>query len=372
MQSLGAWKSATVLTDHISLEVGFSKQAMLAQCLTVDYGGGEEKFIHLKKNSPWFIAAVGGPNCKRSSLPAVRVIDALQSKLFGAGNKQVVDDADRGGGEHSEKEEAYDPDPMDLLGADLGCPELETPKKCKHPGLKRKMDSNLFKSTNLVRAIDMPKRPTCAGRDCAEMQTVHMHVKPKSTALWIRLDSIDWLVSYAADEHYYQGVTRSDPLAAVAAKDYELDFDYNDKTWGCKINVGIDTGVSLTLDATRLTKEMYEKAASSDPPSFPLFYCMATAAMKRKACCEYLTLWALAAVQGSRQDFEDEVLNHHAGDPSDEVSSHAGQVVVTAREVEEPKASSSQESPSKKPKLGEHCDTAVAASQAASAASVDA
>ena len=83
------------------------------------------------------------------------------------------------------------------------------------------------------------------------------------------------------------------------------------------------------------------------------------------------SIWALAAVQGSRQDFEDEVLNHHAGqvvvtasgDPSDEVSSHAGQVVVTAREVEEPRASSSQESPSKKPKIGEHCDTAVAASQ---------
>ena len=52
MQSLGAWKTATVLTDHISLEVGFSKQAMLAQCLTVDYGGGQEKFIHLKKMHP--------------------------------------------------------------------------------------------------------------------------------------------------------------------------------------------------------------------------------------------------------------------------------------------------------------------------------
>ena len=303
-------------------------------------------------------------------MPAVRVIDALQSKLFGQHNKQVVDDADHGGDEVVD--EACDPDPMDLLGADLGCPELETPKKCKQTGLKRKTDSNLFKSTNLVRAIDMPKRPTCAGRDCAEMQTVHMHVKPKSTALWIRLDSIDWLVSYAADEHYYQGVTRSDPLAAVAAKDYELDFDYNDRTWKCTINVGIDAGVSSTLDAKRLTKMMYEKVAASDPTTFPLFYCLATAAMKRKACCEYLTLWALAAVQGSRQDFEDEVLNHHAGDPSDEVSSHAGQVVVTAREVEEPRASSSHESPSKKPKIGEHCDTAVAASQAASAASVDA
>ena len=147
-------------------------------------------------------------------------------------------------------------------------------------------------------------------------------------------------------------------MTTVAAKPYDLDFDYNDKTWECKINVGIDTGVSLTLDATRLTKEMYEKVAASDPTSFPLFYGMATAAMKRKACCEYLLLWARAAVQGSRQDFEDEVLNDHgqqlslafAGDPSDEVSS--------------------QESPSKKPKICEHCDTTVAASQAASAAAV--
>ena len=130
--------------------------------------------------------------------------------------------------------------------------------------------------------------------------------------------------------------------------------------------------MSLTLDAMRLTKEMYDKAAASDPTSFPLFYCMATQTMKRKACFEYLRLWALAAVQGSRQDFQDEVLNRHAGDPSDEVSSHAGQVVVTAREVEEPRASSSQESRSKKPKIGEHCDTAVAATQASSAASVDA
>ena len=287
----------------------------------------------------------------------MRVIDALQDKLFGQLNKQVVDDADHGGGEHNENEEAYDPDPMLLLGASSQDTELETPKKCK-PRQTRKTDANVFKFTNLVRAIDMHKRPTCAGRAYAEMQTVHMHVKPKSTALWIRLDCIDWLVSYAADEHYYQGVTRSDPLAAVAAKYYELDFDYNDKTWECKINVGIDTGVSLTLDATRLTKEMYEKVAASDPTSFPLFYSMATAAMKRKACCEYLTLWARAAVQGSRQDFEDEVLNHHgqqlslalAGDPSDEVSS--------------------QESPSKKPNIGEHCDTTVAASQAASAAAV--
>ena len=47
--TLGAWRSANVLTDHIALEAGFSKQAYQAQCVTFDYGCGEEKFVHVKK-----------------------------------------------------------------------------------------------------------------------------------------------------------------------------------------------------------------------------------------------------------------------------------------------------------------------------------
>mgnify|MGYP003324216205 CR=1 FL=1 len=83
-----------------------------------------------------------------------------------------------------------------------------------------------------------------------------MYVGPKSKALWIRLDCIDWLISYAADEHYYQGVSRSDPLTAVAARDYEIEFDYQDKSWDCKINVGVDKGVTLRMCPTQLTKEI--------------------------------------------------------------------------------------------------------------------
>ena len=48
-QALGVWKSANVLTDHIALEAGFSKQPYQAQCLTIDNGSGEEKFVHVKK-----------------------------------------------------------------------------------------------------------------------------------------------------------------------------------------------------------------------------------------------------------------------------------------------------------------------------------
>ena len=101
----------------------------------------------------------------------------------------------------------------------------------------------------------MPERPSCAGCECAEIQPVHVHVGKGSRALWIRLDCIDWLVSYAADEHCYQGVSRSDPMPAVAANDYELDFDYGAKTWKCKINVWVDSGMTVRLSATQITKK---------------------------------------------------------------------------------------------------------------------
>ena len=332
-KALGAWKSANVLTDHIALEAGFSKQAYQAQCATIDYAGREEKFVHVNKHSPWFLAAVGGPNCKRSSLPAVYVIEALQDKMFDTFDKQVVDDADRGRGEYGEHEEGVtedlpgEDDPMLLLGACSPDHQPETPQKCK----RRKIQTK--RPTDLVRAIDMPKRPSCAGSECAEIKKVHMYVRPNSKALWIRLDCIDWLVSYAADEHHYQGISRSDSLTAVAAKDYEIEFDYNDKAWDCKINVGVDKGVTLRLCPTQLTKEMYEKTAASDPTTFDVYFCKTTVTIKRKACREYLRLWALAAVQGSRQDFEDEVVY--------------------------------QESPNKKRRIGADCETAVAASHPA-------
>ena len=122
-KTLGAWKSARVVTNHIALEVGFSKHTYQAQCMTVDHpDSGPEKFVHLKKNAPWFIAAVGGPSCKKSGLPSVHVIEALQETMYDKINKQVGEDAHRGRGEYGENEKGVteyltaEDDPMLLLG----------------------------------------------------------------------------------------------------------------------------------------------------------------------------------------------------------------------------------------------------------------
>ena len=307
MNTLGKWKSAIVLTDHIALEVGFSKQAYQAQCMTVDCVGGQEKFVHLKKRSTWFLAAVGGPKTNRSGLPAVTVVDTLNDKIFGQSDKQV-DRQDEIEQEVTKDQQIPD-DPMLLLGACAPVTMLETPQKSKRARTaKSATDGRGHGIFDSSRAIDMPKRPSCAGSESAQIQTVHVHVRRQSRALWIRLDCIDWLVSYAADEHYFQGVSRSDPLAAVAANDYELEFDYSTKAWDCKINVGVDNGATLRIGPMQLTKEMYEKVAESDPSILGnVFWSKANGSHKRKASHAYLRLWALAAVAGDRQTFEDDL-----------------------------------------------------------------
>lgn len=64
-KALGAWKSANVLTDHIALEAGFSKQAYQAQCATIDYAGREEKFVHVNKNIPLVSSSCGWPELQK-------------------------------------------------------------------------------------------------------------------------------------------------------------------------------------------------------------------------------------------------------------------------------------------------------------------
>ena len=82
--------------------------------------------------------------------------------------------------------------------------------------------------------------------------------------LWIRIDCIDWLVSYAADEQYYQGISRVDAAAPQPAADYDIEWDYNDKAFDCRINVGMDAGLTLRSTLDTMTKDDFAKLAEMD------------------------------------------------------------------------------------------------------------
>ena len=94
------------------------------------------KFVHVKKNAPWFIAAVGGPQLKKGNMPSVHVIDVLYSKVFGKQYKNTThEDEDRNRGEDDDNEEVVkdeevaEDDPMSMLFECAPDIVLETPKK---------------------------------------------------------------------------------------------------------------------------------------------------------------------------------------------------------------------------------------------------
>ena len=122
--------------------------------------------------------------------------------------------------------------------------------------------------------------------------------------MWVRIDCIDWLTSYAADELYYQGVARVAGAASKPAQDYELQYTYIDKAFDCKINVGVDAGLTWRMNVNQLTKDLYLKLREKE--LVDECWSQANRSIKRKACRQYLNLLCRATVEGSRPAFDEE------------------------------------------------------------------
>ena len=105
-----------------------------------------------------------------------------------AGDSAVAEDS----------QDKCDIDPMDALD------ELDVRPKAKPP--KRKASNRAA-----VQAVVMPMRPKCAGRDSDATKTIYLYRQPAGMSktkntLCLRADCLDWLLSYAADQHHCQGV----------------------------------------------------------------------------------------------------------------------------------------------------------------------
>lgn len=293
VKNLGAWKPFTILVDHVAIEAGFSKHSYQAQCVTLESGGANLKFLHLRKQASWFVAAVGGPKLgAKGEMPTVTVIDELTAKVFGGDFKDPETAVAAADTEPAE----LDDDPMAEL--DDISPELETPKKTK----SRKQ----VPQRALVRSVDMPTRPLCVQCD-AGTKTLQFYCQPKSKKLFIRIQDVDWLISYAADQHHFQGIRRGADVApetAVAA--YTIEWDFNAKAFDVNINTGPHAGLRLTSPLVEFTKDAFDKTCESQQINVERTWSKATTASKRKVSRAYLQMWADASANGSRYEFETE------------------------------------------------------------------
>ena len=148
----------------------------------------------------------------------------------------------------------------------------------------------------------MPRRPPCVQCVAGSTKTVRMWVKPKSKALHIRLEDIDWLCSYAADQHHFQGIARGpgvDQNTAVAAT--HVEWDYTNKTWDVKVN---DQSYDVPLGI--MTEEIYDKLAGAYFGGHDEGSQQYQSVQRRKACRTFLEMWCEAALQGKQQEFANE------------------------------------------------------------------
>ena len=155
----------------------------------------------------------------------------------------------------------------------------------------------------MLQTVLMPRRPPCVQCDAGLTKTVHCWVKPKSKSLYIKLEDLDWLFSYAADQHNYQGITREacvDPKTAVAAT--SIEWDFNSKAFDVKV-------MNQLYDIPRgfMSQEMYGKLVETCDVDI---CCCAkgraqySPVVRRQACRDVFEMWCEATVAGKRQEVE--------------------------------------------------------------------
>ena len=165
---------------------------------------------------------------------------------------------------------------------------------------------------NLPVCLTMPKRPPCTGVEQDEV--VHVHVIVHSgghRSLFVRMDSIDWLLAYAADELYYQGISRPPPPGepAVADKPFIVHWDFDASAWVAEILSGTAKGATQCFSPERLHKsQWYQLLKNPDAAQWldvkDTRWSNSSFTSRRAAAKEIARLWCIATTQGERGEFE--------------------------------------------------------------------
>ena len=163
----------------------------------------------------------------------------------------------------------------------------------------------------------MPKRPACTGTSDANVTTdICVYYKPAKyrgghPSIYLRTDSLDWLLSYAADEHHFQGVARSDPAKSAqrpancpAVADLRLTWDFDGKAWDAEFVAGTFEGIRTRVEARNITQLQWDKMQSMSVVEGDL---AGAHIIRLKAAAKHLiTQWCDAITRDARDAFERE------------------------------------------------------------------
>ena len=233
----GKWKTVKVEQGLVNILGGFGVGFHNAASIDFSVGDGAgcyttHTYVLLDKNAQWFLKGAGGDKVQKGDVKAVKIIDTIRENFREA--CCTTDDVQCTTADDVQcitADEVVDEgvvDPMDALKVRQICAEpirngvngSGTKGKRPRPDInKKKGDPSMTRS--VMRQLVMPTRPECAASAMQAGDTTLISLwrgpgKAKTAnngKLYLRIDCLDWLLSYAADELHFQGIVPSMPDA---------------------------------------------------------------------------------------------------------------------------------------------------------------
>ena len=253
---------------------------------------------------------IAGKEVRNGQLRCVDVLDELRDKIdhklglggFGAPDAVVAED------EQPAVADMEPIDPMDAL-------EELTPKKVNKPTPQRPKRLRGSTSKSQIMVVPMRHVPLCVDANCTQIHQVRTYLAGATKReLWISVESLPWLVQYAADQVRLQGVVGT----AVAEWESELvdmapncskvpnlrlDWNFSTKQWDGKFVHGPCKGISQSMSPADHTDQGWANLRDNElVPDIDLVD--ASRSIKRDGAKKLLMEWCAAIAGGNRQEFE--------------------------------------------------------------------
>jgi hypothetical protein len=259
-----------VKQSMVTITGGYNTRGEAGRSIQYNDGGTSRTFLEVDKNAAWFLKGVGGPKVQKGDLKAVVVITMLR-KLFAShlcGDPDESTAVAEGHGSASICPDTAPGDEIDPMDAMDDLPDV-VPDLAKKPAKKKAKIGDQQRA--VVVDIDVPTRPPCAGCDGDNTTVISMYRQPQKDRrtngnLYLRVDCVEWLLSYAADELHFQGVTPSSPPPSghhagncTAVADFYVEWDFLAKEWEGTFVAGSLAGTKHRMCGKAIDKAKWDK-----------------------------------------------------------------------------------------------------------------
>lgn len=302
------WKPIQLAYDSITISGGFSSRMFVVNTIVVKDATTSDIFVEVTKNADWFLKTVGGDGTHKGMCKAVNVLTELGQRLTAqhfpsssavaaeSDSPPAVDDGDF--------------DPMDALDGDAESSPVK-PSKGKYAHKKVR---------HQILYVDMPLRPPCADAACTDTKQVALYVTGKTAKkIHVHCDCVDWLIAYAADELYFQGVVgcgdahdgKDANIPAVA--DLRVEWDFQKKLWQSEFVGGTMRGVKRCFSHKDHNEERWDKLRRASMSTVDISFADASVADKNQVAKEFIVHWCTSISRGDHEKFEADwgVTNSH-------------------------------------------------------------